>query len=75
MDSCVSNQAVKLARIASGLSQTQAANLLDVSLPTYAARERLPMSFTVDELKNLLDGFSDEGKALIRGFISDIFLP
>lgn len=74
METYVSNQTVKLARIASGLSQTQAAGLLDISIPTYAAREKLPMSFTVDEMKILMDGFSVDGKALIRAFITDIFL-
>ena len=70
----IGNQAVKLARVASGMNQSQAAELLDISLPTYAAREKLPRSFTVDELNVLLNGFSDEGKVLIRGFVRDIFL-
>lgn len=75
MSGIASDQAIKLARVASGMNQSQAADLLDISLPTYAAREKLPLSFTVDELKILLNGFSDDGKVLIRGFISDIFLP
>ncbi len=74
MGEIVGNQAVKLARVASGMNQSQAAELLDISLPTYAAREKLPRSFTVDELNVLLNGFSDEGKVLIRAFIRDIFL-
>lgn len=74
MREIVGNQAVKLARVASGMNQSQAAELLDISLPTYAAREKLPRSFTVDELNVLLNGFSDEGKVLIRGFVRDIFL-
>lgn len=68
------DKSIKLARVASGMNQSQAAELLEVSLPTYAARERLPRSFTVDELKTLFDNFADEGKAIISGFISDIFL-
>ena len=50
MGEIVGNQAVKLARVASGMNQSQAAELLDISLPTYAAREKLPRSFTVMSL-------------------------
>ncbi len=68
------DKSVKLARVASGMNQKQAAELLEISLPTYAARERLPRSFTIDELKTLFDNFADEGKSILKGFITDIFL-
>lgn len=44
------DSAVKLARVASGKSQEKTAAVLNISLPTYAARERLPRSFSVEDL-------------------------
>lgn len=68
------NKAIKAARVASGLTQEQAAKIIQVSVPTYAARERLPKSFAVEELQELYENFNDQGKSIIASFIEEIFL-
>ncbi len=68
------DSAVKLARVASGMSQEKAANVLGISLPTYASRERVPLSFSIDDMQELMKSFNDQGQLIIRDFISDIFL-
>lgn len=67
--------AVKLARVASGKSQEKAAAVIGVSLPTYAAREKVPRSFSIEELEDLQKSSSDEGKQIIWEFVREIFLP
>lgn len=62
--------AIKLARVASGMSQNEAASVLGVSVPTYAAREKAPASFTVDEIKDLNDSFNEQGKQLVKEFVA-----
>lgn len=69
------NTAIKAARVASGLTQEQAAKIIQVSIPTYAAREKLPKSFAVEELQELYENFNDQGKSIIGSFIEQIFLP
>lgn len=69
-----SNKVVRAARVSSGLSQEQAAEIICVSTPTYAARERLPKSFTLDELEDLFIKFDSNGKKLIQEFLGEIFL-
>lgn len=64
---------VKLARVASGKSQSDAASVIGVSLPTYAAREKVPGAFTIEELADLARSFNAQGKAIIRDFVSSIF--
>ena len=68
------DSAVKLARVASGKSQEKTAAVLNISLPTYAARERLPRSFSVEDLVVLKNSFNDQGKEIIDDFIKEIFL-
>ena len=68
------DKTVRAARVSSGLTQEQAAELICVSPPTYIAREKLPKSFTVDELEDLFTGFSISGKKLIQDFLREIFL-
>lgn len=65
---------VKAARVASGMTQAQAAELIDVSLPTYIAREKVPAAFTLDELARLHEAFSPDGKRIVGEFVRDIFL-
>lgn len=74
MTRAVDSKMVKAARVASGMTQEQAAEIIDVSTPTYIARERVPGAFTIDELANLYDEFSDDGKRIVASFVSDIFL-
>lgn len=69
-----SNTAIKAARLISGKTQEQAASAICVSQPTYAARERLPKSFSIDELEDLFNVFSPDGKKLIQDFVREIFL-
>lgn len=64
---------IRAARVASGLTQEQAARLIDVSTPTYIARERVPKAFTIDELERLYTVFNGESKTIIETFINDIF--
>lgn len=66
---------MKAARVASGMTQESAAKLLDVSLPTYIAREKVPTAFTLDELRRLYRAFNRDGKKIMAEFIGDIFLP
>lgn len=66
---------VKAARVASGMTQANAACLLGVSLPTYIAREKVPMAFTLDEIAQLYDAFTEDGKKIVLDFVHDIFLP
>mgnify|MGYP003374291734 CR=1 FL=1 len=66
---------VKAARVASGMTQQQAAELLDVSLPTYIAREKVPTAFTLDEVARLYGAFSADGKKVLIEFVQGIFLP
>lgn len=73
MSEC-NNKVIRAARVSSGLTQEQAAELICVSQPTYIAREKLPKSFTVDELEDLYNGFEDSGKRLIQSFLRDVFL-
>lgn len=68
------DKTVRAARVSSGLTQEQAAELICVSPPTYIAREKIPKSLTVDELEHLFAGFSNSGKKLIQDFLRDIFL-
>ena len=68
------NKIIRAARVSSGMTQEQAAELICVSQPTYLAREKLPKSFTIDELEDLFAGFNEDGKKLIQGFVGDIFL-
>ena len=66
---------VKAARVASGMTQQQAADLLDVSLPTYIAREKVPTAFTLDEIVRLYSAFSSDGRKVLVEFVQGIFLP
>ena len=66
---------VKAARVASGMTQQQAAELLDVSLPTYIAREKVPTAFTLDKLARLYSAFSVDGRKVLAEFVQGIFLP
>lgn len=65
---------IKAARVASGMTQEQAANIIDSSVPTYIAREKVPKAFTVDELERLYLSFNDDGKKIVSTFVGDIFL-
>ena len=66
---------VKAARVASGMTQQQAADLLDVSLPTYIAREKVPTAFTLGEIVRLYSAFSSDGRKVLVEFLQGIFLP
>lgn len=66
---------VKAARVASGMTQQQAADLLDVSLPTYIAREKVPTSFMLDEIVRLYSAFSTDGRKVLVEFLQGIFCP
>lgn len=68
------NKVIRAARVSSGLTQEQAAEIICVSSPTYIAREKLPKSFTVDELEDLFNGFSKDGQRLVQDFVRNIFL-
>lgn len=68
------DSAVKLARVASGMSQEKAALVVGVSLPTYASRERLPRSFSVGDLLELKKSFNAQGQEIVDEFIQEIFL-
>ena len=68
------NKIVRAARVASGFTQEQAEEIICVSTPTYTAREKLPKSFTVDELEDLYNKFNESGKGLIKDFLRGIFL-
>ncbi len=65
---------VKAARVASGITQEQAARVIDVSTPTYIARERVPGAFTIDELDKLHEAFNSDGKLILESYIKEIFL-
>lgn len=65
---------IKAARVASGFTQEQAAIVIDVSAPTYIAREKVPGAFTIDELGKLYGAFNVDGKRIIERYIRDIFL-
>ncbi len=68
------DSAVKLARVASGMSQGEAAGVLGISLPTYAAREKVPRSFSIEDLQDLKFAFNEQGKSIICDYIEEIFL-
>ena len=70
----LNSKAIKAGRVSSGLTQVQAAEIIGVSQPTYAAREQLPKAFTIDELEDLFEAFDVDGKRLIQKFIDNIFL-
>ncbi len=75
MKRAVNSKMIKAARVASGITQEQAAEIIDTSTPTYIARERVPGAFTIDELSSLYEKFNDDGKRIVASFVSDIFLP
>lgn len=64
---------VKAARVASGITQEQAAKVIDVSAPTYIAREKVPKAFTIDELERLHDAFNQDGRKIIESYVREIF--
>ena len=68
------SKAIRAARVISGLTQEQAADILGVSPPTYISREKAPKAFTIDELEDLFVKFDDEGKRIVQNFVRDIFL-
>ena len=68
------SKAIRAARVISGLTQEQAADILGVSRPTYISREKAPKAFTIDELEDLFVKFDEEGKRLVQNFVRDIFL-
>ena len=74
MAEAVNSKAIRAARVVSGLTQEQAADVLGVSPPTYISREKSPKAFTIDELEDLFVKFDDEGKRLVQNFVRDIFL-
>ena len=74
MKEVLNSKAIKAGRVSSGYTQVQAADIIGVSQPTYAAREQLPKAFTIDELEDLFEVFDADGKRLIQKFVSDIFL-
>ena len=74
MTEAVNSKAIRAARVVSGLTQEQAADVLGVSPPTYISREKSPKAFTIDELEDLFVKFDDEGKRLVQNFVRDIFL-
>lgn len=65
---------IKAARVASGFTQERAAFVIDVSAPTYIAREKVPGAFTIDELGKLHEAFNVDGKRIIERYVRDIFL-
>lgn len=74
MARAVDSKMIKAARVASGMTQEHAASIIDTSIPTYIARERVPGAFTIDELASLYDAFSDDGKRIVASYVGDIFL-
>ena len=74
MTESANSKAIMAARVISGLTQEQAADILGVSTPTYISREKAPKAFTIDELEDLFVKFDEEGKRLVQNFVRDIFL-
>lgn len=68
------NRSIRAARTASSLTQEDAAKIIGVSVPTYCAREKLPKSFSVDEIEDLFAAFDGSGKKIVQDFMREIFL-
>lgn len=61
------------ARRASGLTVERAAQVCDVSRPTYTSRERYPLDFRLSELSTLYDALDDIGKKLLLEAVESTF--
>lgn len=66
---------LEIARGASGLSKQAAADLLQMSVPTYVSREKDPDELKVKEIKKLASSMNDEARAILKQITEDIFLP
>lgn len=61
------------ARKASGVTQHQAAEVSDVSVGTYAQRERRPQDFRLGELAALYDVYGDGAKTILLDAVRSFF--
>ena len=61
------------ARRASGLTVDRAAQVCEVSRPTYTSRERYPLDFRLSELARLYEALDDTGKRLLLEAVNSTF--
>ena len=64
----------KAARLASGLSRKDAAELAGISVITLDSREEKPETFRIGELRQIYGGLNMVGRRLMRESVSEFFL-
>ena len=70
----LTNEKFAAARKASNMTLKNAAELANVTIPTYAAREKHPEQFRLCELEAVYSGLSPLGKTLLKEATEEIFL-
>ena len=61
----------KAARLASGMSRAEAADIMHVSQPTVVNREQSPGSYRLGELRDLYGSLNGVGKRLLKESLID----
>ena len=61
----------KAARLASGMSRAEAADIMHVSQPTVVNREQSPGGYRLGELRDLYGSLNRTGKMLLKESIID----
>lgn len=61
------------ARRASGLTVDKAAQICNISRPTYTSREHTPLDFRLSELSALYDSLDNIGKKLLLEAVNSTF--
>jgi DNA-binding XRE family transcriptional regulator len=64
----------KAARAASGLSLSEASEVVSLSKQCYIAREKTPEQFRLTELEKLYGALDNTGKPILKDAVNQIFL-